>query len=176
MLDAFEMHIAALRLLVREHAVRRGLLLNSSTDAEVLARYHDVLHELTRARRRITPAIRVLSNLTTIEEVDPECRIYLRDVLDHAEDVYDRLSSMLDDLRALRMEQQHALDARLQRSMGALTVISTIFLPAQFISSVFGMNFAIPGADTWYGFPLALSGMVCSWIIMFVALRRFRIV
>ena len=140
-MDAFEEHIAALRTEVREHTARRGILFDAETDSAFLARYHDVLHELTRAKRRLTPAIRVLSQLTMLEDVDPDCRVYLRDVLDHAEDVVERLNAMAEDCKSLNQEQQHSIDSKLTKSMAALTVVGVIFMPGQFFTGVFGMNF-----------------------------------
>lgn len=90
-MDSLERHLTALRIEVRENAMKREILFDAKIDTEFLARYHDVLHELTRAKRRISPAIRVLNHLTNADIVDSECRIYLRDVQDHAEEFLERL-------------------------------------------------------------------------------------
>ena len=134
-IDALERHMVALRIEVRENANRREIIFNAQSDSDFLAKYHDVVHELGKARRRISPAIRVLHHLTNTEStIDEECKIYLRDVLDHAEEFQERLESMVEECRALKAEQQHAIDARLTKSMAALSVVSMIFLPGQFLS------------------------------------------
>ena len=176
-IDAFERHIAALRIEVRVNANRREILFNAKTDSEFLARYHDILHELTRAKRRLSPGLRVLSHLSNSDVIDPECKIYLKDVLDHAEEYIERLEGLMEECRALKSEQQHSIDARLTKSMAALSIVSIVFLPGQFLSSVFGMNFRfMPLIDEENGYLVFWITVIISWVGMYVIFRRYRVI
>lgn len=176
-IDALERHIAALRIEVRVNANRREILFNAKSDSDFLARYHDVLHELTRAKRRLSPGIRVISNLTNSDVIDAECKIYLRDVQDHAEEYLERLEGLMEECRALKSEQQHSIDARLTKSMAALSIVSIVFLPGQFLSSVFGMNFRfMPLIDEENGYLVFWVTVIISWIGMYVIFRRYRVI
>lgn len=176
-MDALERHIMALRYEVRENAARRQILFNEKDDRDFLAKYHDIIHELGRAKRRMSPAIRLLSHLSTHDPiVTDECKLYLRDVLDHSQEVLERLEGMMEDCRALKAEHQHATDARLTKSMAALSVVSMIFLPGQFLSSVFGMNFRLmPWINDENGYLMFWISVFASWVLMWIALRYYRV-
>jgi len=176
-IDALERHIAALRIEVRVNSTRREILFDARTDSEFLARYHDVLHELTKAKRRLNPGVRVLSHLANSDLIDDECKIYLKDVQDHAEEYVERLESLMEECRALKSEQQHSIDARLTKSMAALSVVSIVFLPGQFLSSVFGMNFRfMPLIDEENGYLIFWITVILSWIAMYITFRRYRVI
>ena len=65
---------------------------------------------------------------------------------------------------------------RSNRSLSALTVISTLLLPPTFVAGAFGMNVGgIPWAQNPQGFWAALG--LCAFLVFigYVVLRRFRI-
>jgi magnesium transporter len=55
--------------------------------------------------------------------------------------------------------------------MKVLTIISTIFIPITFITSLYGMNFKnMPELDWRYGYPAAVAVMVlvsCGMLLFF---------
>lgn len=176
-MDALEQHIIALRYEVRENGQRRQILFNEKDDRDFLAKYHDIIHELGRAKRRMSPAVRLLSHLSSSDPiVTEECKLYLRDVLDHSQEVLERLEGMMEECRALKAEHQHSIDARLTKSMAALSVVSMIFLPGQFLSSVFGMNFRLmPWINDADGFLLFWISVFASWVAMWIALKYYKV-
>jgi len=176
-IDALEKHITALRIEVRVNANRREILFDAKSDSEFLARYHDVLHELTRAKRRLSPGIRVLNHLASSDVIAADCKIYLRDVQDHAEEYLERLEGLMEECRALKSEQQHSIDARLTKSMAALSIVSIVFLPGQFLSSVFGMNFRfMPLIEEENGYLVFWITVILSWVGMWVIFRKYRVI
>ena len=55
----------------------------------------------------------------------------------------------------------------------ALTVVTTIFIPAEFLTGVFGMNFSdMPELHWRWGYPLFWGLCFGSWVILFVLFRR----
>ena len=63
---------------------------------------------------------------------------------------------------ALVGEFENWRDNRMNDVMYALTVVTTIFLPGQFLAGVYGMNFEhMPELDYTYGYPV-------FWVVLFL--------
>lgn len=85
-------------------------------------------------------------------------------------------SPLADRARLLNDEVENRLAATTNRSLSALTVISTLLLPPTFIVGAFGMNVgAIPWAGSPHGFWTVLGLCVLAIAAGYAVLRRFRI-
>jgi len=61
----------------------------------------------------------------------------------------------------------------LNEVMKVLTIISTIFIPLNFIAGLYGMNFHnMPELNSRYGYPMALGVMATVGISLVVYFRR----
>jgi magnesium transporter len=68
---------------------------------------------------------------------------------------------------------------RLNEVMRVLTVISTIFLPLNFLVGIYGMNFehasspwAMPELHSYYGYPIVLGVAAGIAVTMLLLMRR----
>lgn len=143
--------------------------IDTTPDAPVLARIHDLRRELLMVRRAIWPlrdALHVISR-EQVSHFTEETRIYLRDAYDHTVqlidlvETYRELSSGLIEL-FLSMNSN-----RLNEVMKVLTIISTIFIPLSFVASVYGMNFdpqagpySMPELASPWGYPIVIAVML----------------
>jgi len=125
--------------------------LGEKVDKAALLNGYNIRRELILLRRLVVPMRDLVAQMVRgdIPEIKKETRIYLRDVLDHTEQLID--STQIFSEIADSMVQIH-LSASSQRStdvMQTLTVIATIFIPLTFIAGVYGMNFRYMPELNW---------------------------
>lgn len=102
-----------------------------------------VRRALVRVRRALSPQRDVIGALSRREHgfISHKALFYFRDVSDHIHRQYETIES-LRELAQSVMEVQLSLVERQQNAvMTRLTVLSTIFLPLNFLTGFFGMNF-----------------------------------
>lgn len=92
--------------------------------------------------------------------VRPETLPFFRDLSDHLAQVVDAVEQDRERLLGAIELQLAMSNQRLNETMRFLTVVSTIFLPLMFMSSIWGMNFD----GMWelhepWGYPAALASM-----------------
>ena len=87
---------------------------------------------------------------------------------DRADRLMNKTAQLLEYAEQVKDAYQSRLDARQNRSMQFLTIISTIFLPLTLITSWYGMNFQnMPELQNGYPGVIFLSVLViilCIWI------------
>jgi zinc transporter len=132
-----------------------------------LSRYAREFAALSRAIHRAT-ARKLVASSPLAE--------HLPHLLQEVEDVERDAAGQSDRARLLNDEVENRLAATTNRSLSALTVISTLMLPPTFVAGAFGMNVGgIPWAQNGNGFWAVLGFCIlligASWIV----LRRFRI-
>jgi len=157
----------------RIDAVEEKLVQHPSTEA--LQEIQRLKRNMILIRKWIWPLREVLSVLQMEGSplVQPETKIYLRDVYDHtvqaietAEIFREMLSGMIDIYLS-------SINNRLNAVMKVLTIIATIFMPLTFIAGVYGMNFKhMPELDWKWGYPLVLTAMAGIAIGMLIAFKR----
>jgi zinc transporter len=93
-----------------------------------------------------------------------------------AEDFERDAGALQDRARLLYEEVNTRIAATTNRSLSALTVISTLLLPPSFVAGAFGMNVGgVPWAQEREGFWLVLGFCAVLIAISYTMLRRFRI-
>lgn len=114
-------------------------------------------------------ACTLLRTIITVPYYPVSTKKMLNDILDtlaHVEHSMRKLDKHLED-------QLHRIDSHLReladKRLRILTVLSSIFLPLTFISSLYGMNFEyMPEYSFEYGYPICLGIMVCIAVVMLV--------
>lgn len=107
---------------------------------------------------------------------DHQLDINLTDVAEHAARVVKLLTQAQQELESLMQLHFTILSHRTNEIMRILALVTGIFLPANLITGIFGMNFAhIPDLDTPHGFFFAIGGMVAisGILLMFFRWRRW---
>jgi magnesium transporter len=138
------------------------------------------LTQILDMRREVTQLVRVVRDQrdvssallrTADERLSKEYQPYFRDVYEHLVRVHSQLEAVLHGLVATREAYHSSVNNRLGDTMRLLTVLTTIVMPLNLITGVFGMNFAhIPGLTSPTAFWLTLvlmSGLAVGMVWFF---------
>jgi magnesium transporter len=120
-----------------------------------LEHIHQLNKDLIYLRRSIAPLGEVVFKLLKDDVIliTPESKLFLRDVLDHVNQVVNQIDVDREYLADLVQTNMANMNAHLNEIIKVLTLISTIFIPLTFIVGVYGMNFGnIPLMQTPYGY------------------------
>jgi magnesium transporter len=129
---------------------------------------------LSRYRRALSPQRDVMSSLSkrAFPQISEKTAYFFRDVADHVAREYETLESLREFCQSL-MELSLAFGERQQNLVvKRLTVLSTVFLPLNFLAGLFGTNFTTMPYDSVAFFCAGLSGMVALPVVLVIALRR----
>ena len=97
-------------------------------------------------------------------------------LMQDAEDFAHDAAGLTDRARLIYEEIETRIASTTNRSLSALTVISTLLLPPTFVAGLFGMNVAgLPWAQDKEGFWAVLFFCVLLIAVMWALLRRFKI-
>jgi magnesium transporter len=136
-----------------------------------LNQVHGIKRDLLVLRRAAWPEREVIASLQREEAhlIRPETRIFLRDCYDHAVQVIDMIETYRDLAAGMLDVYLSSTSNRLNEVMKVLTIISTIFIPLNFIAGVYGMNFDrqasplnMPELGWYYGYPAVLTLMAVA--------------
>jgi magnesium transporter len=135
----------------------------------------DLKREVIHLRQLAWSIRELLTHLARLDDVliSKDTLVYLRDVQDHAVRVQDILESYRELCEGLYQSYVSNLTLRTNDVVRVLTIISTIFLPLNFVASIFGMNFeVIPTAKWSSGFHVAMALMTSIGIGMLFWFRK----
>jgi magnesium transporter len=144
-------------------------------DPATLNEIHRIKRELLLLRRTAWPEREVINALQREEAhwVKPETRVFLRDCYDHTIQVIDMIETYRDLAAGLLEVYLSSASNRLNEVMKVLTIISTIFIPLNFIAGVYGMNFhRMPELSRPWGYPMALGLMATTAGALVVYFKR----
>ncbi len=147
----------------------------SSTD--VMRKLQELKRELAFLRNSVWPLRDVVIRLERADSpfIQRQTAIYLRDVYDHTVQVIETVETYRDIAGGMLDIYLSSINNRLNNVMKVLTIISTIFIPLTFISSVYGMNFDhMPELGWTFGYPLVLLVMLALIGAMLYVFRRER--
>jgi magnesium transporter len=142
---------------------------------------HQLKRDLLLLRRYLWPEREVVGRLLRDEDplIGKDSRIYLRDCYDHAVQIMDLLETYREMVAGQMEVYLSAISNRLNEVMRVLTVISTIFIPLTFITSLYGMNFdpasgpfSMPELASPWGYPIVLGLMLGLGVLMVLWFRR----
>ena len=153
----------------------------SEMEPAILNEIHRIKRELLLLRRTAWPEREVINALQREEAhlIRPETRVFLRDCYDHTIQVIDIIETYRDLSSGLLEVYLSSTSNRLNEVMKVLTIISTIFIPLNFIAGVYGMNFHteasplnMPELNWLFGYPAALGFMAAVAGLLVVYFRR----
>jgi len=148
---------------------------------EVLHEIHRIKRELLLLRRAAWPERDVISALQRGEShlIRPEVQVFLRDCYDHTIQVIDMIETYRDLSSGMLEVYLSSASNRLNEVMKVLTIISTFFIPLNFIAGIYGMNFRpeasplnMPEVNWYWGYPFALGLMATVAALLVVYFRR----
>lgn len=146
-------------------------------EQRILERLLAIRRDLLHLRRHAAPQRELVSKLARgdVRFIDPASAPYFRDIYDHT----FRIAEVIDNLRELAagiLEIQLSKAAnRTNEIMRVLTVITTVFIPLNFLVGLYGMNFEhMPELKIWWAYPAVLCLMVLLAGLMVLAFKRRR--
>lgn len=140
-----------------------------------ILRIQKAKRDMITLRKSIWPLRDVVSQLQRTEPtlISATTQIYLRDVYDHIIRIIDVIEGLRDIVSGMLDIYLSNINIRTNDIMKVLTIVSTIFVPLTFISSLYGMNFEyMPELHSRWGYPLALSFMLMMAGGMLVYFRK----
>lgn len=157
------------------------LLLDPST--ETIQEIHKIKRELLLLRRMAWPERDVIGAMQREESdvIKPGTQVFLRDCYDHTIQVIDMIETFRDLASGMLDVYLSSASNRMNEVMKVLTIISTIFIPLNFIAGVYGMNFHresspynMPELDWYFGYPYALGLMATVGVLLVLYFRKKR--
>ncbi len=131
----------------------------------------DFFASLTKYRQKLSELNAYYEQLTDIGELfqSPACSAFVHDAQDwdkyihRAERLQNHVQLIRENMLQLRELYQSKQDARQNKIMGTLTVVTTFFLPLTLLTGWYGMNFAhMPELKWQYGY---LSVIIVAIVI-----------
>lgn len=136
---------------------------------------HHLNKDLIYLRRSIAPMKEILFKLMKEDVilVEDDTKLFLRDVLDHVNQVVSQIDVDREYLADLIQTNMANMNAHLNEIIKVLTLISTIFIPLTFLVGVYGMNFGnIPLMQHSYGYFVVWGVMILITILQFVIFKK----
>jgi magnesium transporter len=150
---------------------------------ETIQEIHRVKRELLLLRRAAWPERDVISAMQREESdvLHAETQVFLRDCYDHTIQVIDMIETYRELASGMLDVYLSSVSNRMNEVMKVLTIISTIFIPLNFIAGIYGMNFHtdaspmnMPELDWYWGYPYALALMAAVAALLVFYFRKKR--
>lgn len=159
LLDAIVDHVFPIlelygdRLEVLENTVMTG------AQPDVLREIHRLKRELLLLRRALWPTRDLVHQIQSErhECLGEEARTYMSDLHSHIVQAIDILETYREVVAGLSETHLSVVNNRLNEVMMALTIVSVVFVPLNFLAGVFGMNFEVFPWKWAYAFPAFLA-------------------
>jgi magnesium transporter len=128
-----------------------------------------IIKDLSELRRRVIRFRRVITAERDVVQalarrdyqlLSQSSGVFFRDVADHLTRTYEGLDALREHTDLLTQEHFAFTENERSRVIKRLTVVSTIFLPLNFITGFFGMNFTHLPFESWTMLGVGLSSMI----------------
>src|SRR6476620_3815223 len=129
--------------------------------SEIVRDISEAKQEIINFRRIVRPQRAVLRDIvrTMHRHLQEELEIYVDDISDAAERIWDTLENYKEVVEALESTNEAVLSHRLNDSFRILTAASVVLLPLTLIASIYGMNVPVPGENEPFSFWFVLAVM-----------------
>lgn len=155
-------------------------LLEKPTEA-TLQKLYKLKGDMILIRRAIWPLRETISSLEKLETdiIARSSRPYLRDLYDHVIQIIDTTENYREMVAGMMDIYLSSVSNRLNEIMKVLTIISTIFIPLNFIAGIYGMNFNtsvsrfnMPELNWVLGYPFVLTLMLIVAVLLLYFFSR----
>jgi len=134
-----------------------------------LSRVYQLQKELEKIRKKTKSFTRLLRHVIEDETIVPGATIYLRDVFDNLDCIEDEVNELIDECLALTQDAEKYHARVMDSTLYTLTVVSAVFLPAQFLTGVWGMNFLnMPELHDKWMYPRFFWALIATMILSFL--------
>jgi len=144
----------------------------------LLGKLYEVKREVALVRKMTAPMRDSIRQLNKGENalIGESYEVYYRDLEDHAVQIVDTTDSLKETLRNLLDVSDSYSAHNMNVMFKFFTAVSAIFLPLNFLASLYGMNFHLmPGVEEPLGFFLMVSVMclIALSVAVFFRLKRW---
>lgn len=136
--------VAELRPIAEAYADRLGYMHQQSTrsfTAEFQQELGDVQVELLDLGRTIRPMRQTVRHIINDPDIGGTASTYLEDVEDAVVAMIEDMAQLSQMAKSLEEAYEKSQDKQMNSTLFLLSIISAVFLPAQFITGLYGMNF-----------------------------------
>ncbi|MCY3832346.1 MAG: magnesium/cobalt transporter CorA [Chloroflexi bacterium] len=156
----------------RVHAIEDALF--ESNAKRVIQEIALVRRDIISLRRIIRAQIPIVQQLEAVEHpiLLEHMEEYFGDIADHLLKLRDIVDENYEIINSFADTADTLAGYRINEVMRILTVISVIMLPLTLISSIYGMNIALPFADAPQAFMITAGIMIAIVILMLAWFRR----
>lgn len=144
-------------------------------NSDTLQDLHNLKREIYMMQRNVTP-LRDIINFAIRAEDSPFSEStdpYLRDTSDHILAIIDLLDGCREQCNNLIDLHFSLINSRTNEVIRFLTIVSSIFIPLTFVTSIYGMNFRfMPELDWPWGYPLILGVLFLIFLGFAFYLKR----
>ncbi len=147
---------------LNEHIENIEEIIMTNPSPENAHKIYYLKHQVLTIRKIFWPMRESISHLLQCDNelISSFTRVYLRDAYDHIAQAIDAMESFRDILGSMMDVYLTSLSSRMNEIMKVLTIISTLFIPINFLASIFGMNFEyMPILQGHWNFHIALGAM-----------------
>ena len=184
-----------LLLRIMEHMIEEDTLYLSHMESELdkleeeisgeVGRNHNFFTSLTKHRQKLSEFHIYYEQLTDIAELFSTCDFYQSEqdtqgwdrFMHRVERLQNHVHLLRENVLQIRELYQSMQDARQNKIMGIITIVTTFFLPLTLITGWYGMNFAYMPELQWkYGYLAVIIGaliIVVAEIIYFKKKKFF---
>jgi len=155
-------------------------LLDKPTE-ETLQKLYKLKGDMILIRRAVWPLREAISSLDKLDSdiIAKNTHPFLRDLYDHIIQIIDTTENYREMVAGMMDIYLSSVSNRLNEIMKILTIISTIFIPLNFIAGVYGMNFNtdispynMPELNWFFGYPAVLLIMFTVGILLLYFFRK----
>ena len=156
----------------RVHRIQDALF--ASNARRVIQEIALLRRDIISLRRIIRGQIPILRQLETFDHplLHADMDEYFGDILDHLLKQRDIIDENYEVINSFAETADTLASYRINEVMRILTVISVIMLPLTLISSIYGMNIALPFAADPNAFIITAGIMILIAIVMLIYFRR----
>ncbi|MFN2377072.1 MAG: magnesium transporter CorA family protein [Candidatus Binatia bacterium] len=151
-----------------------SLLANKENGQSDVGRVVNLRRALVRVRRSLAPQRDVIGALSRREHgfISAKSMLYFRDISDHIQRQYESIESLRELAQSVMEVQLSIVERQQNQVIQRLTVLSTVFLPLNFLTGFFGMNFAHLPFDDDRLLVLALLAMAVLPSVLLLWFRK----
>ena len=143
---------------------------------QTLREVHQFKNDMIMLRKSLWPLREVIARLERRESplIGEDLTMYLKDVYDHAIIAIETVETYRDILSGMLDIYLSSVNNRLTEIMRMLTIIATIFMPLNFITSFYGMNFKnMPELEWHYGY-YGIMGVILTVAVSMITFFKRR--
>ncbi len=151
------------------------MMLIEEPNTTTLNRMHRLKRDLIFLRKSVWPLRELVSGMQRSESplISKTTHTYLRDIYDHTVQIIDSIESFRDIVSSMMDIYLSSISNRINSVMKVLTIISTLFMPLTFITSLYGMNFKhMPELQWKYGYAMVWGIIITMVTVMLIIFHK----